>query len=301
MNVKRTVRNLIFVDTSEKEYVHKACKKAFPDLYAKKLIGCRECLDKKIPMKMSDGTIKCVQEIAVPTLLDIGCEYAKQSCANCEHSGFVRFADFEIGEGRAFIERKTSPDFLSSRKHRLYEQLNKMDRFLSGRKILIIEGTQREKPRVKLNDSKNYFSNYDKKVHDLRGKSPMEQCIEIAGNKEWTWSFMREAFMRDIWVLPTIDLGETIEFLIQMHEGFDQESKYRAVPKDFPQFETAQNMLMVVKGVGKYRSWQFLHKYGTLDKVFTAIKRTSFADLQSNPILRELKNVLTKKPKELRK
>ncbi|MCP4651662.1 MAG: hypothetical protein GY853_16495 [PVC group bacterium] len=291
---------MIYVDVSEKDYVHKAAKKSFPDLYMKKMIGCNECKDKKIPLHKDDVSI-CVEEEQAEVLIQTGFIYNRDCCIQCKHSEFVRFADFEIGEGRAFIERKTSPDFLSSRKARLYDQLNKMDRFLNGRKILLVEGTQREKTTMKFGDSKNYFSQYDKKTHDLRGMSPMEQCVEIAGSKEWTWSFTREAFMRDIWVLPTVDLEETMEFLKQMHDGFDEESKYRAIPKDFPQYETAQNMLMVVKGIGKYKSWQLLHKYETLDKVFMAVKKAKKDELASNHILRELKNILTKKPKRLRK
>ena len=47
---------------------------------------------------------------------------------------------------------------------------------------------------VKLEDSNNFFSGYDRKRHDLRGLSPLEQAIEIGGfeNKNWTLSFIRE-------------------------------------------------------------------------------------------------------------
>jgi len=291
---------MIYVDISEKEYVHNAAKRAFPELYAKKQIGCNDCAKKLIPLKKNSVTT-CADEDQAPIVMSHGFGYDKELCNDCEHSVFIRFADFEIGEGRAFVERKTSPDFLSSRKARLYDQLNKMDKFLEGRKILLIEGTQREKPTMKFGDSKNYFSQYDKKVHDLRGMSPIEQCVEIAGSKEWTYSFLREAFMRDIWVLQSIDLQETMEFLKQMYEGFDQESKYRAVPKDYPNFEPAQNMLMIIKGIGKYRSAKLLEEYGTLNKVFTAVKKASADELDANPILRNLKDALMKKPKKLKK
>lgn len=257
-------------------------------------------MNKKIPM-VSDKTSICAEEYQVDVLMNNGFNYDRRLCEECPRGEYVRFADFEIGEGRAFIERKTSPDFLSSRKNRLYDQLNRMDKFISERKILLIEGTKRETERVKLHDSKNYFSQYDKKVHDLRGMSPIEQCVEIAGSKEWTYSFLREAFMRDIWVLQSIDLDETIEFLKQMHEGFDQESKYRAVPKNYPQYEPAQNMLMVLKGIGKYRSYKFLEKYGTLDKLFTAVKKMKKEELDAKPYLRTIKDALVKKPKELKK
>ena len=222
-----------------------------------------------------------------------GDEYERKELGTKDGDEFIRFADFEIGEGRAFIERKTAADFLSSRRDRLYKQLDKMDKYVSGRKILILEGTKRDF----FSDSKSFFSNYDKRSHDLRGLSPLEQCVDIAKNTAWTYSFMRECFMRDIWFLQTIDLEETAIFLDNMNEGFDETPKLRLIPKRIAQFSTAQTILATVPKIGKVTSGKLLGEHGTLDNIIDYVKEMPAAERTG--IYQNLYDAFCKKPRKV--
>ncbi|KKM68116.1 hypothetical protein LCGC14_1464030, partial [marine sediment metagenome] len=162
--------------------------------------------------------------------------------------------------GSFYIERKSVSDFLSSMKDRLYNQMNKMDTFIIGNKIIILEGTPREKEVAMLHDSKNFFSGIDRSNHDLRGLSPIEQAIVLSGRKEWVWSFIREAFMRGIMFVQTWDIHETIEFIIQADEGFEKVSKHRIIPKKYPTLPMDQAILNLFKGIGQKRSEYILKK-----------------------------------------
>ncbi|MFX0073072.1 MAG: hypothetical protein ACFFAO_18495 [Candidatus Hermodarchaeota archaeon] len=211
---------MIYGDISEKKDTHKAFKKRLGDRYQIKELGSWDCSLEKIPL-INNNKIYCVLPHEFDLLCDKGFNYDqnKVKCIECLYKDYVRFADFEIGEKRAYYERKTAADFVASRKRRLYEQLIKMDTFIQdGRKGLILEGIARSK-------SDGFFSGYDSKIHDLDSMSPLEigyyiltqfvrddtitissvniyiirpdQAIELGGGestKNWTISFIREIF-----------------------------------------------------------------------------------------------------------
>ncbi len=137
------------------------------------------------------------------------------------------------------------------------------------RRILLLEGTKRDL----FTDSKSFFSNYDKKSHDLRGLSPLEQCLRIANENKWTLSFIRECFMRDIWFLQSWDINETAEILHNMNEGFDETPKLRLIPKNIPQFSKAQTVLATITGIGKVTSANLLVKHGTIEEIIKQVKK----------------------------
>ena len=131
---------MIYGDISEKKETHKAFKKRLGDRYQIKEIGCFDCELKKVPF-IKDTKHLCILPHEYDILCDLGFEYdqTKNICTGCPNKIYKRFADFEIGEKRAYYERKTAADFVSSRKDRLYKQLNRMDTYIEGRKGLILE------------------------------------------------------------------------------------------------------------------------------------------------------------------
>lgn len=163
---------MIWIDISEKKSVKDAFIKRLGSNCGVKELGVFDCQLKKI-LLAKDNKSYCADVSEVPLLCDCGfsVEGIKTKCFNCENKTYVRFADFEIAESRAFYERKTASDFIASRKDRLYRQLNIMDTFIEGRKGIILEGMPHH---VKLQDSDNFFSGYDKRLHDLTGLSPLE-------------------------------------------------------------------------------------------------------------------------------
>ena len=194
---------MIIGDISEKKKTHDAFTKRLGENYAIKQLGVFDCEIEKVLLANGKKTF-CASNEEAPILLDAGFEYLeiRPRCSKCDNRCYVRFADFEIAPKRAYFERKTAADFVASRKQRLYEQLIKMDMFVEdGRKGLILEigkdqlygsnpqqgnwlkdmhicrpnGMPRDwKPKIKLHDSKGFFSGFDKKVHNLRGLSPLE-------------------------------------------------------------------------------------------------------------------------------
>ena len=197
---------MIIGDISEKKKTHDAFTKRLGENYAIKQLGVFDCEIEKVLLANGKKTF-CASNEEAPILLDAGFEYLeiRPRCSKCDNRCYVRFADFEIAPKRAYFERKTAADFVASRKQRLYEQLIKMDMFVEdGRKGLILEiwlawsphkrGVMRKpilknrphplprpngmprdwKPKIKLQDSKGFFSGFDKKVHNLRGLSPLE-------------------------------------------------------------------------------------------------------------------------------
>lgn len=250
-------------------------------------MGTLDCGLRKILLKHGKKEY-CATPEETPLLLENGFVYmgAKQRCMVCNHAEYIRFADFEIGERRAFYERKTASDFIASRKARLYRQLNLLDTFVEdNRKGLILEGMPRHK---RFKDSKNFFSGYDKSLHDLRGLSPLEQAIEIGGRPEWCLSFIRECKSRNMEFTQTYDLDETITFLEQCDLGYDTEPKLRIIPKRYPDISIDQNMLCLIKGIGKATSESLLKEYGSLSKLITFIRKLKKSDAQENKILDEL-------------
>ena len=284
---------MIYGDISEPKKVHKVMREKFGDNYAIKELGSYDCEEEWIPMRCNTTTTCCTSN-ELPMMERHGFKYDRSKCVNCPRSEYVRFADFEIGEGRAFIERKSAPDFLSSRRDRLYDQLDKLDRFVSGRKILLLEGTTREM----FGDSKSFFSNYKKQTLDLSTLSPLEQCMRIANNEEWTLSFIRECFMRNIWFLQAWDINETAELLHNMNEGFDETPKLRLIPKHIAKFSTAQTMLATVKGIGKMTSASLLEKHKTLSGIMTYTRKLKKEERTG--IYRALWDTFFKKPEVIK-
>lgn len=250
---------IIYGDSAEPKELHRLFKKRIGEQYQIRQLGFRDCLDNRIKMRKGKHAL-CAAEFEMAIFIKSGLEYSKNECSGCDNYQFKRVADFTNGIGSFYVERKTVADFLSSMKDRLYNQMNKMDTFISGNKIIILEGTPREKDVRMFNDSKSFFSGIDRKSHDLRGLSPIEQAIILSGRKEWVWSFVREAFMRGIMFVQTWDMKETVEFIIQADEGFEKVSKHRIIPKKYPNLPLNEAILSLFKGIGQKRSKGILKK-----------------------------------------
>ena len=252
---------VIYGDSAEPAKIHKLFRKRIGDQYEIRQLGFPDCEIGCILFDVNRHEI-CAFPFEVKQYIKLGWKISttKVRCKECKYQEFIRVADFTNDVGSFYIERKSVSDFLSSMKDRLYNQMNKMDTFISGNKIIILEGTPREKEVTMFNDSKNFFSGVDRKNHDLRGLSPIEQAITLSGTKEWVWSFIREAFMRGIMFVQTWDVHETIEFIIQADEGFDKISKHRITPKKYPKLPMNQAILSLFKGVGEKRSKYILKK-----------------------------------------
>lgn len=239
---------MLIVDVSEnKRVIEKLIERFGEDGFKIEQIGCDDCLDKKIPIKSSC----CVSEDEYEIFAEAGIDYDKQYCNDCDRKKYVRFADFTNDTKSFYYERKTVLDFIGSRRQRLYEQLDKINTFVSGRKGLILEGMSEFVP---IYDS--YWKNINKKR--LEKLSPLAQVIDLGGNKEWTLSFIRELKMRDMEFVQTWNLDETIDFLIQCDEGYDKISKMRLIPKRHAGFPIEQNILALFTGIGKIRSKKIL-------------------------------------------
>lgn len=253
--------SIIYGDSGEKAKTHKAFKKRLGDQYQIKELGFWDCELEKILM-YKHFVEYCANPNEVTTLQLSGFKVRpkKLKCLKCPHRKYVRCADFSNEAGSFFIERKSVSDFLSSMIAHLYTQMNKMDTYIAGNKIVLLEGTPRNKKTVMINDSKSYFSNTDKRYHDLSGLSPIEQAIKLCGKPEWVHSFIRECFMRGIMFAQTYDLEETIEYVIQADEGFGHESKYRIIPKRYPTLPLNQAILCLFKGIALKRSESILKK-----------------------------------------
>ena len=258
---------IIYGDSAEPAKIHKLFKERIGDQYEIRQLGFKDCINNKIPVR--DKThYACAEDFELSTFQKAGLKYdtSKKACKGCEIFDFVRCADFTNDIGSFYVERKSVSDFLVSMKDRLYNQMNKMDRFVSGNKIIILEGTPREKDISMFYDSKSFFSGIDRKRHDLRGLSPIEQAITLSDRKEWIWSFVREAFMRGIMFIQTWDMKETVEFIIQADEGFEKISKHRITPKQYPSLPMNEAILTLFKSVGQKRSKGILVKDNNLKR-----------------------------------
>ncbi len=263
---------IIYGDSAEPAKIHKLFKKRIGEQYQIKQLGFPVCSKNKVSL-CKDFLFVCVEEYEVNEILKCGFKHCsgKNKCALCDDNNFTRVADFSNDKGSFYIERKSVSDFLSSMKDRLYNQMNKMDTFVSGNKIIILEGTPREKDVSMFYDSNKFFSGIDKKRHDLRGLSPIEQAIILSGRKEWVWSFIREAFMRGIMFVQTWDMKETVEFVIQADEGFDKVSKHRVIPKKYPELPLNQAIMSLFNGIGLKKSLSVLNKDLKLKKRLNGI------------------------------
>lgn len=239
---------MIIVDISEdKRVIDKLKERVGEDGFKIEQIGCYDCSEKLFPIKED----YCVSKDEVSYFMKSGIKLNKEQCKDCPNSKYIRFADFTNDTHSFYYERKTVSDFVGSRIRRLYNQLDKMDTFISGRKGLILEGMS---DYIYFEDS--YWKNLDKKR--LQNMSPIRQVIELGGKPEWTWSFVRELKMRDMEFVQTWNLTETINFLFQCDEGYDHESKLRIIPKRYPDIPIEQNILVLFDGIGKMRSEKIL-------------------------------------------
>lgn len=251
--------NMLVVDISE----HPDVKRAFvaklgKDGFKIEQLGSIDCRDHLFPEAM----IGCITKDEMDNILNknkpIGLE--KDRCHTCHKRKYIRFADFTNDTNSFYYERKTVFDFISSRKSRLYNQLNKMDAFIEGRKGLILEG---------MSDYVPVYDAYWKHINknELGKLSPIQQVIHLDNKPEWTWSFIRELKMRDMEFVQTWNLNETIDFLIQCDLGYDHEPKLRLSPKRYPDITLERNILALFDGIGKVRSEKILkeHKDITID------------------------------------
>lgn len=253
----------LIIDVSEhKKTIEKLAEKVGKDNFKIEQIGVFDCAKKLFPIKKDF----CVDKDEFEVLLEADIKYDKSLCKDCEHRKYIRFADFTNDTHSFYYERKTVFDFISSRKRRLYTQLTKMDTFIEGHKGLILEGMSEH---VAICDS--YWKNIDKKA--LQKLSPIQQAIELGGNPEWVWSFVRELKMRNMEFVQTWNLDETIDFLIQCDEGYDKVPKMRLIPKRYPEFSTERNILALYDGIGKVRSGKILEKNPDIVKILEKLTK----------------------------
>jgi ERCC4-type nuclease len=239
---------MLIVDVSEdKRVINKLLEKVGKDGFKVDQIGCTDCKDKKFPIKPK----LCMDADEMGILAESGISYDTRLCTDCNKRTYIRFADFTNITHSFYYERKTVLDFIGSRRRRLYEQLDKIDTFVSGRKGLILEGMS---DFVPIYDA--YWKSVNKKL--LQKLSPLEQVVALGGKKEWTMSFIRELKMRDMEFVQTWNLDETIDFLIQCDEGYDKTPKLRVLPKRYPEIPLEQNILVLFNGIGKVRSEKIL-------------------------------------------
>lgn len=284
---------MIWGDISEVKKTHDKFFKRLGNEYGIKELGCFGCKLKKILME-KNKKLYCANDDEVLILLDNDfCKsHYRTKCITCDHNMYIRFADFEIASERAYYERKTAIDFISSRKSRLYDQLTKMDTYIEGRKGLILEGLPRD--IQSFYDSKDYYCGYDKKIHDLRGLSPLEQAVVLGGgekSRNWTYSFIRECKMRDIEFVQTWDLNETISFLEQCDKGYDETPKLRVIPKRYPDIPVGQNILILLPNIGKVTSENLLKKHGSLNKLISDVRKMKKEDIENSKIYKILNEV----------
>ena len=241
---------MLVIDVSEHEKtIEKLIKKIGKDNFKIEQIGTFDCGDKLFPIKNNF----CVNRVDFETLNEVSIKYDKTLCESCKKRRYIRFADFTNDTHSFYYERKTVFDFISSRKRRLYDQMTKMDIFIEGRKGLILEGMGEH---VAVYDA--YWKNINKKL--LQTLSPIQQAIELGGNPEWVWSFVRELKHREMEFVQTWNFDETIDFLLQCDEGYDKVPKLRLIPKRYPEFPIERNILALFDGIGKVRSGKILEK-----------------------------------------
>ena len=268
---------MLVVDISEhKDVIKKLEEKVGKGNFKIEQIGCMDCQDKKYPIKES----YCVDGSEMEFLTETGISYNKKYCNDCDRRHYIRFADFTNDTRSFFYERKTVLDFINSRRRRLYDQINKIDTFVEGRKGLILEGMSEFVP---IADS--YWKNIDKKA--LQKLSPIQQVIKLAGKAEWTRSFIRELKMRDMEFVQTWNLDETIDFLIQCDEGYDHTPKLRVIAKRYPEIPLDQNLLVLFDGIGKETSKKILKEYGSLASLIKELPKIN----NKSKILQQLKKV----------
>lgn len=245
---------VIVVDISEDKRVYEELeKKVGKDGFRIEQIGTFDCIDKKFPIKESS----CVSKDEMEVLIEAKIYYNRQLCSDCKERKYIRFADFTNSTNSFYYERKTVLDFIGSRKRRLYEQLEKIDTFVEGRKGLILEGIGEY---AIINDAvpkkKPYWKDIDKK--GLSRLSPIQQVIKLDGHPEWTWSFVRNLKRRNMEFVQTWNLSETIDFLIQCNKGYDNTPKLRLIPKRQPSFSLEMNILALFDGIGEIRGKKIL-------------------------------------------
>ena len=91
--------------------------------------------------------------------------------------------------------------------------------------------------------------------------------------------------MRNIEFVQTWDLEETITFLEQCDEGYDETPKLRVFPKRYPEVSTEQNILMIFSKVGKVTSENILKEYGSLSNLITILRNMNEDEAKKHPIL----------------
>jgi len=265
----------VVVDISESKDVFNALdKKVGKGKYRIEQIGTIDCSNQYFPIKKN----YCVDKDEMEILTNIS--YDKELCKSCDDRKYIRFADFTNDTNSFYYERKTVMDFINSRRRRLYDQLNKIDTFVEGRKGLILEGMS---DFVSVYDS--YWRNINKQT--LQKLSPIQQVIKLGGKAEWTRSFIRELKMRNMEFVQTWNLDETIDFIVQCDEGYDHIPKLRVLPKRYPKISLEQNILVLFDGVGKETSQKLLKEYESLAGLIKELPNIK----KDNKILKQLKEV----------
>lgn len=259
---------MIYYDISEDQRIKDKIKDRFGENCKEKELGIWDCKQRKVPMKLGESPYICVIEEEAESLMDIGYFPIKKPCKDCKYSKYVRFADIEIGEARAFFERKTAKDFAASQKDRLYDQMDRMDTFIKDyHKGIILEGMP--KRWTFIYDS---FAKQKQERQRFDAMSPLQQAIKFSRNPNWTLSFIREAKARNMEFIQTWNIDETLEFIHQCDLGLGKEPKIRIKPKRYPNISLERNILIQYKGVGKVRSKRLLEN----EDIIKTIQKLTF-------------------------
>lgn len=281
---------MIVVDAAEKPYILKELDDRKVSYKVEDIRLPKSC--EKIPIFKEDKTTLCIPKTDFEILKGIEkLEVAPLECEACEFSS-EKVGDF-TNENKAFIvERKRVDDYYASMVDgRLYEQARKMYKWCSGIKAIILEGMPQH---VFLSDSQKFnpFSEYDKMMTETSKKSPLKQLIEMHPDKKsWILSTIEDLASCDVVLMQSYDLGETIEFIIQMDKGAGIEPKIRYIPKKIGGLSLDEQILATIPGIGKVRSQQLIGEYGDLRKLISAIRKMSKKDVDKYQITKKLKEV----------
>jgi len=262
------VIEIIIGDVGEPKSVHDFFSKYLHGNYRKAELGFTVCDVELYPYTLNGDELICITEGDVKTFESARYRRLDNRCIKCEQHSRVRVGDFTNDSDAFIVERKRVDDFGSSLSGgRLYKQLNKMDKYFSGNKYLIIEG---DPNKQYFRDSKpKIIKALEKAENSISELSPFEQAIRLSRLPKqqavaWVWSIVKECAMRNIAVVPTKNLEETAHYVKMLDEGTGKIPKLRHFPKKIKELSFDETILADFKDVGVIRSKKYIKKHGSL-------------------------------------
>lgn len=276
---------MIVIDVAEKPYVFQAFDKLKIPYIKEELVVPESC--NKVPLR-EDGMLICIESDMLQYLDTF--EKDDLACVQCPKSPH-RVGDF-TNETRSFIaERKRVDDYYASMADgRLYEQARKMYSYCNGLKILILEGMANH---TYFQDGNNPFGEFDKSIHDLKTKSPIEQLLLMHPDKiDWIWGTIKDLASCEVALVQSWSLEETVRIVQTISCGAGEEPKIRAVPKKISGLTLEETMLTVIPRIGKKRAQELIKEYGSMGKLITAIREMPQEEAEKKSITKILKEIL---------